>query len=611
MTTNVPASSTDEVIIQIPLDQLHDSPSNPRQTYRETGLQELATDIRTIGRIVQPLLVRPRVPVLFQDADDPNAIAGYEIVFGHRRKRAGQLAGLTTGPCMVRAMTDAEVARAQISENLQREDVHPFEEAQGYQALIGDHSETPDSIAEQTGKSRSYIYGRLKLLAACQQVRDACINGEIGAEVALLIARLRTVKLQEKALGYIKAEWRAKLDDGGKASFRAIRDLLNEKFTLELKSAIFDVDDETLLSQAGPCSKCPRRSGNAPEYSDIVDAKDAHPFAGMLKVAKEEFGYLRHKGADVCTDPDCFDEKKKAHLKREADKLVAAGKAVVAGNAARSAISAVGEIKGAFIALKDVKADIKGKGVQVLTIQDPRTGKTHQAVKIADAKAAGVKVKEPKKAAPRYDYEAERKKREEEERKRDALWKVEQSFRYALLARVRDAIASTPRSTFDLQLIAGEVWKCLDWHLPDHVAALWGEKNGSSLGKTIGSMTADQASRLMLDCALVDHVFGHSGHLDRQPENLLRAAKHYAVDVDQLRAELAGAASTPPPAARAPKRATPAKPAKDKAPAARALKKASGAAAAAAEERTEEIQTDDAGCAGEQATTSAPAEALS
>jgi ParB/RepB/Spo0J family partition protein len=163
---------TEDTITQLDVDHLHESPFNPRKIFDDTSLAELATDIKAQGRVLQPLLVRPRVPPLFASASqaDPAAACGHEIVFGHRRYRAALLAGLPTVPCMVRALTDDEARPAQISENLQRQDVHPIEEAEGYQALIDDTSgparHTADTIAEQFGKSRSYVYGRLKLLQA-------------------------------------------------------------------------------------------------------------------------------------------------------------------------------------------------------------------------------------------------------------------------------------------------------------------------------------------------------------------------------------------------------------------------------------------------------------
>lgn len=219
-------------------------------------------------------------------------------------------------------MTDEEVKRAQIAENLLREDVHPIEEAEGYQALMRDHGVTADQLAEQTGKSRSYVYGRLKLLQACPEIRDACLAGDITSEVTLLIARLRTDKLQRKALGYIKGKY-WDLKDGGKGSYRQIRALLIERFTLDLDKAIFATDDADLVPEAGPCTTCPKRTGNAPEFTDVVERPKYENSYLMLRSGQEK------GSADICTDPDCFAVKKTAHLKIEAKKLTKDGKEVL------------------------------------------------------------------------------------------------------------------------------------------------------------------------------------------------------------------------------------------------------------------------------------------
>ena len=102
-----------DTITLIPLDDLHESPFNPRQMFPADELQSLADDITAQGRVLQPLLVRPRIPSLF--GDDAEAITGHEIVFGHRRLRAAELAGLARVPCMVRALTDAETRRAPVA----------------------------------------------------------------------------------------------------------------------------------------------------------------------------------------------------------------------------------------------------------------------------------------------------------------------------------------------------------------------------------------------------------------------------------------------------------------------------------------------------------------
>lgn len=553
-----------DTILQIPLEQLHESTANPRRTY--TGIDELAASIRAEGRIHEPLLVRPRITnVLRPDEHD-----GYELVFGHRRLRAAEAAGLATAPCMVRAMSDVEAASARAAENLQREDLHPIEEAEGFKALLDVGNLNADQLADKLGKSRSFVYGRLKLLQACPEVRKACAEGKIGSEVALLIARLRTDRLQAKALGYIRGKY-IDMGDGGAKSFRQIRQLLNEHFTLELKGALFDTTDAQLLPDAGACTTCPKRAGNAPEYADIAGQKaDGRTYANF-DGDKAWLDRVRNGGADVCTDPDCFDAKKRAHLRNQAAALEAKGKTVVAGNAARAAVGADGTVKGAYIALKDVKAQLKqpkavdarsGKPVpapmpKVVLIQDPRSGKTFEAIKREDAQAAGVRV--PAAAAPGKDrYAAQEAQREAERARNEERAKVENKVRLAVLRDVRDAIMERERDAFDLGLAAMAAWRGVQWRGRAVMAELWGLRNEQELQRRIAHMDVQQLTLLIMDCALVSDCVVSAYSLDEKPMALLQAAKHYGIDVDQVRAEVTKGASTPSPAARAAKKAAPA-----------------------------------------------------
>lgn len=510
-----------EQVNEIPIEQLRESPFNPRRTF--LAIDELAADIKALGYVHSPLRVRPILPNPLRD----DIVDGFEIVFGHRRFRAAKAAGLNTLPCIVDRMNDAEARRLQISENLQRKDVHPIEEAEGFQALI-DSGTTADQIAADNGKSRSYVYGRLKLLQAVPQVRDACIAGEIGSEVALLVARLRTPKLQEKALAAIKNDTStaASMTDGGARSFRHIRDLLAEKFTLELKGAIFDPEDANLVAEAGACGACPKRTGNAPEFEDLA-AKQREG---------EHRGYTRHGSPDVCTDPDCFELKKKAHLKAAAEKLQAEGKTVIDGAKARSAISAYGEVKGGFIPLKDVKAAIKKAkaSVDVVHIQDPRTGKVHEAVRAADLEAAGLREK-PKPAAKggssrggSRDYEAER-------REKEALHDKLKQRNLALLERVRAARPAQP-GVFELKRIARFVLDVVDDSEDGNILrGLWPEMANRTLDDFVSGLQIDELTRLILDGLLVRDILPDwwNANPEDWPVDLKLAAEEYMVPLDE------------------------------------------------------------------------------
>lgn len=594
------AIAPDETIVTIPWDLLHDSPLQYRKTYSQAAIDEIEATIRDTGRIHQPLVVRHRFPnPLFCDQYDPQD--GYEIVFGHTRKRGGMAAGLPGGPCVIRDLNDAQVRAAQAAENIARSDVHALEEAEGFQAMIAEDGITADELATQLGKSKSYVYARLKLLALCPQVRQAVLASDIGTEVGLLIARVGGWKLQAKALGYIKGKY-WDLEDGGKKSFRQIRDLLNERFTLDLKSAIFDIDDEMLVPSAGYCGRCPKRSGNAPEFEDILEAKsNRHGYVG-----------IRHTGAYICTDPDCFDAKKKAHLAREAKKLEDQGEAVITGNKARAALGANGQVKGAFVELAKVRDLVKqatknAKGSQaaapqVVLIQDQRTGKTVKAVRREDLQSAGVQPPpEPPTRTAYGDTPEQRAQREVERKERESQLQAENQRRRALLDQVRAATRATERSAFDLQLVARAAFAGVDWNDRELLAELWGIDDADDdhdpredhpiLAKT-RTLDARDLTQFILDCALIAGV--HCAHLhyaDEQPEALMAAARHYGIAADA-----ADPAPTPSTAAQAKREAAAGKPAKKK----RGAMRLGDSGAPNEPELPLEDRTDDAGFAGQE-----------
>lgn len=536
-----------DTITQISLQDLHESPFNPRKTF--TAIDEIAASIKAEGRVLSPLLVRPIVPPLFNAGADtqPEAVAGFEIVFGHRRFRAAAEAGLASVPCMVRAMTNAEARSAQIAENLSRTDVHPMEEADGFQAMIDNDGVSADELATVVGKSRSYVYGRLKLLQAVPVVREACLRGEIGSEVALLVARVGPAKLQEKALHRIKAVG-ATMGDGGQASFRRIKSELAENFTLDLRGAMFDREDATLLPDAGVCSSCPKRSGNSPLFEDLA--------ADGLSRWKE------HGQAEPnrCTDPDCWEAKTKAHLARKAAALVADGKTVVTGNKARQAVGADGTVKGGFVELDKVKAALKKAGVkpQVQHIQNPRDGKVVQAVLHADLVAAGLAQAEPKgsQANQRDNWQEQERKRQLEHDKQRQKAEADTVRRRALLQAVRTAAAGRQRTEHELRLVTAACLAAVPWN--DHGTLEWlYDKPIDKLRKSAETMDAAALTTLLLDCAIVDGVRAHGG---RNCGPLLNLASHYGVDAKGILAQASApepveATSTPSPAGAGAKKA--------------------------------------------------------
>jgi ParB/RepB/Spo0J family partition protein len=529
--------ATSNVVERLTLDQLRESPFNPRTRYDAKALQDLAETIRGVG-VASPLLVRRlSLDGLFAFNKERPGHEGepppYEIVFGHRRFRAAKLAGEMTVPAIVRELTDAQSAQLQAIENVQRQNPDPIDEGRGYQHYIQVHGVSADQLADEIGMSRTHVYNRIKLLNAVEPVQASLRAGDIDAEVALLIARLHSPAIQAKALASLKSNHH-RLEEGGEDSYRSIKRFLKEKFTLKLKEALFPTTDATLLEGADACTTCPKRTGNAPEYSDIAEEKVEHWVKG---------------GPDLCTDPECWEAKTKQHLANEAAKLEAQGKTVVTGAKARQAVGADGKVKGAYVALADVKGELakakkagKGGEVQTIVIQDPRTGKNIQAVKRDEVKTAGVKVKDAPKPAGRYDYEADRKKREAEERRNRAKAAEQTRINSAVLGAVRQAAAGAPLPAFAVHMVVQAALAGVAHGDRPLLALLHGFKNFEQLRKGAGQMPVDKLTTLLLDCALVENVTANPWHLTVKPDTLLQAAKHWEVDVEEIRADLAAKA---------------------------------------------------------------------
>lgn len=163
-------NSTDEMLTEneLPLNEIVPNRDQPRKTFDEASIEELAQSIKQHG-VLQPLLVRP-IPS-----------GGYQLVAGERRWRACRIAGLNKVPVVIKELTDTQTMEIAIIENLQREDLNPIEEAEGLQALIDKCGYTQEEVATSVGKSRPAIANSLRLLRLPQEVREMTKNGEISA----------------------------------------------------------------------------------------------------------------------------------------------------------------------------------------------------------------------------------------------------------------------------------------------------------------------------------------------------------------------------------------------------------------------------------------------
>jgi ParB family transcriptional regulator, chromosome partitioning protein len=155
--------------VEIPIESIKPNPGQPRRHFDDAELEELAQSIREKG-VLQPILVRPAV------------FAGeFQIVAGERRWRAAQRAGIRTLPAVVRSLSDAEVLEIAIVENVQRADLTPIEEAEGYRALIESFGRTQAQVADTVGKSRVHVTNALRLLQLPDDVLAMVREGRLTA----------------------------------------------------------------------------------------------------------------------------------------------------------------------------------------------------------------------------------------------------------------------------------------------------------------------------------------------------------------------------------------------------------------------------------------------
>src|SRR6266436_3325694 len=191
MNATMVASSTKAVppvvssIQEVPLAKIRESKTNPRRFFDEAKLAELADNIRQHG-VLQPILLRPL----------PEGETGtYELVAGTRRYRASKIAKRESIPATVRELTDAQALELQVIENVQRVDVHPLDEAQGYAALIELQPDTytVESIAARVGRSPAYVNGRLRLIQLIPEAKQAFYEDKLMVAHAFEIARLQSL----------------------------------------------------------------------------------------------------------------------------------------------------------------------------------------------------------------------------------------------------------------------------------------------------------------------------------------------------------------------------------------------------------------------------------
>lgn len=230
--------------VTLNISEIEPNRSQPRKKFDEKALSELAESISKHG-LLQPLLVRPLT------------LGGYQIVAGERRYRACQMAGLKDIPVIIRELGDTETMELALIENLQREDLTPLEEAEGYNVLMTEHGFTQDEVAQSVGKSRPAVANALRLLKLPNSIADYLKEGKISAGHA-----------------------------------RALLSLDNEKDMLELADLIVQKDlsvrQVEKLCKAKPKIQNEQRPEKKPSFYSMVELALAESLGRKISISKSK-----------------------------------------------------------------------------------------------------------------------------------------------------------------------------------------------------------------------------------------------------------------------------------------------------------------------------------
>lgn len=444
-TAAMPTPGAGALMLHVPVMSIARSLRNPRKHFDQAKLQELADSIKTTGGALQPILLRPLPESRIGDEQqiakaEKRERAQYELVAGERRWRASQLAGVAEIPAMIRPMSDADALRAAVIENLQRTDITKLEEAEGYRELLDLGETTAEKIAEDVGKSRTYVFNVMKILDLCEEVREVLRKGDIDFSRAQLLARIPSAQLQIKALKDItRTDWQ-----GEKPSYRACEDLVQNGYMVRLDRAKFTITDASLVPSAGSCADCSKRTGANAEL-------------------KKEMGR-----ADICTDKSCYEAKAEAHTARIVQEAKDKGHTVIIGKEAEELqaqgynekllgyrrLDAIEDSPGDYPLRKIIGDQMKAEGIQPVKIENPRRkGELVDALpnetvlrllKIVDGQA-----KASEKVAKEARQFSESKKAQAEAK---AQAKFEQAWRDALLDRAWNTLNAEQPPAFNLDV---------------------------------------------------------------------------------------------------------------------------------------------------------------
>lgn len=247
-----------EKVISVPLAALHISSTNPRKHFSESSIAEMAQSLKSVG-LIEPLVVRSITGNEFE----------FQIVCGERRYRAAVLAKLEKLLCVVKELNDDQVFEIQITENLQRENVNPLDECDAYHQLIK-KGNTLEDLSTRFGRTTDYIYNRMRLINLNEDARQHLESGVLPITAAIKLSFLTEDQQTNAIKRLIVVNEVNKKKQYFFTGLRELKNFFDNNVLMKLEYADFSKTDKKLYPEAGPCTTCPKRTGQN-LFNDIAN----------------------------------------------------------------------------------------------------------------------------------------------------------------------------------------------------------------------------------------------------------------------------------------------------------------------------------------------------
>lgn len=519
------AAATSEVVQSVRVTNLEESPLNPRRHHDKRMHEELVASLKERGVLV---------PLIARGAGNGSRL---EVVDGSRRLRAAIEAGLKVVPVIVREVSDSEMVETMVVANAQRADVHPLDEALGIKALLEQPGYDVATVALKIGRSESAVRRRMKLLDLTEAAQKLFLDGAITAAHADVLARLTP---RDQATVIKDALFRGRIGKERIAEpARVLAAWCEERLFRTIKDAPWDPADPNLSPDAGPCTTCPKRTGNAPGLFPDVRSKE------------------------TCTDAICFEEKRSLFFEGRAREIAERTNQSRPEDAEAVTPSKVLRVSTSYMADEGVlRRDEWRQATKKCATPTPGLVVLGDAVGTAVSICLDKKCKEhggrgdgkvDKREAKRLEME------KEAQRARDRASRLDREFRVALMAEIDKTTPKRPTRE-DLEVATRALWGAIwaeyrkrlvvAWHGPEKPAKI-DPKNPSmrvydDVGPKFERRIKDADERglleLLIQTALVDEARPQSGMVDRDATRMLAIAKARGIDVAKIRARVKAAA---------------------------------------------------------------------